>query len=120
MKTFKLNENGDVVLNNNKIEMVNSTAEIVIQTLKQVLNTNLKEWFGDEEEGIDYSVILTKNPNYDLIHETIETAVQKVAEQLGVELETDNFSYKVTGRQLKINLDIALSTGESETLSLTV
>lgn len=117
MKTFKLDTNGDVVISENKIEMV-SGVELVMQTLKQVLNTNLAEWFSDEEEGIDYSVILTKNPKSELIHDTVETAVQKVANQLEIEIETDNFNYTITGRQIDITFTISLETGESETVSL--
>lgn len=119
MKTFKIDLNGDVVITGGKIEMV-SGVELILQTLRQVLNTNLKEWFGDEEEGIDHSVILTKNPNYDLIQDTINTAVAKVAEQLEIELETDNFTFENVDRKLKIDFEISLETGESETVSVTL
>lgn len=119
MKTFKLDHNGDVSITDNKIDMV-SGIELVMQTLRTVLNTNLKEWFADESEGIDYSVILTKNPNTDLIHDTIETAVNKVAEQLGLKLDTDNYNYAVSGRAMNITFDITLENGESENVSLTI
>uniref|UniRef100_UPI0040578B40 hypothetical protein n=1 Tax=Acetatifactor sp. TaxID=1872090 RepID=UPI0040578B40 len=119
MKTFKMDQNGDVIIKNNRIEMI-SGADVVIQTLKQVLNTNLKEWFADEEEGIDHSVILTKNPNKDLIRDTINTAVYKVADQLGVELETNNFSFSTKDRELTITFEITLGTGENETVSVTL
>lgn len=118
MKTFKLNDKGDVSITDNKIDMV-SGVEVIMQTLRQVINTNLNEWFTDKEEGIDYSVILTKNPNTDLIHDTIETAVNKVAEQLGVEVETDNYTFTTTGRQMDITFDIKLS-GDTETMSLSI
>ena len=118
MKTFKLDENGDVSITNNTIDMVNGV-DLISQTLRQVLNTNLAEWFGDEEEGIDFDVILTKNPNADLIRDTIDTAVQKVADQLCANLETDNFDFSVSGRHMDINIDITLtSTGESTTVYL--
>lgn len=114
MKTFKLDSNGDVVINNNnQIELVEDL-ELVVQTLKQVINTNLGEWFSDEEEGIDYHVVLTKNPNYDLIQDTIETAVQQVADNLNVEIETDNFTFEVTGRELTIAFTMTVTSGENE------
>lgn len=119
MKTFKMDQNGDVVITNNRIEMI-SDADVITQTLRQVLNTNLKEWFTDEEEGIDHSVILTKNPNTDLIRDTISTAVYKVADQLGVELETDNFSFSTNNREMTITFEISLGTGENETVSVTL
>lgn len=118
MKTFKMDAEGDVVIKDNVIEMV-SDIELVKQTLRQVLGTNLKEWGLDETEGIDFSVILIKNPNNDLIRDTIETAVNKVATQLNVDLETDNYNFAVTGRNMNISLDIKLNGGDSETVSLT-
>lgn len=88
--------------------------ELVVQTLRQVINTNLGEWFSDEEEGIDYHVILTKNPNYDLIQDTIETAVQQVADSLNVEIETDNYTFEITGRELTIAFTITVKSEENE------
>ena len=112
MKTFKLDQNGDVVIKNNQIELVENM-ELLVQTLKQVLNTNLGEWFGDEEEGVDYKVILTKNPNYELIQDSINTAAQKVAEMLDLELETDDFTFEVDGRNLAIAFTITVGGEES-------
>ena len=119
MKTFKMDNNGDLVISENKIEMV-SGVDLIMQTLRQVLNTNLKEWFTDEAEGIDYSAILTKNPNKDLIQDTINTAVQKVADQLEIELETGNFSFEKKERHMNISFEINLSTGESEIVSISL
>lgn len=112
MKTFKLDLNGDVVIADNKIDMV-SGIEITIQTLKQVIGTNLGEWFGNGEEGVDLDVILTKNPNYDLVQNTIETAVQYVADMLGIELEADDFQYNVVGRTLDISFELTQTTEEA-------
>ena len=118
MKTFKLDQYGDVVITDNKIELVHDN-EMIVQTIKQVLNTNLGEWFTDEEEGIDFSVILTKNPNYDLIQDTINTAVQQVADILSIEIETDNFNFSLENRQLHIDFEINVgSTGESTSIQL--
>lgn len=119
MKTFKLDSNGDVVINNNQIELVEGL-ELVVQTLKQVLNTNLGEWFSDEEEGIDYHVILTKNPNYDLIQDTIETAVQQVADSLNVEIETDNFTFEIIGRELTVDFTMTVDGEESAKIEVTL
>lgn len=119
MKTFKLDQNGDAVIRNNQIELVEGI-ELVLQTIKQVLHTNLGEWFNDEDEGIDYHVILTKNPNYDLIQDTINTAVQQVAESLNVELETDNFTFEIQGRNLTVAFLITLNSTESEKVVVTL
>lgn len=119
MKTFKLDQYGDVVITNNQIELVEGV-ELIAQTLKRVLNTNLGEWFGDEDEGIDFYVILTKNPNYDLVQDTINTAVQKVADSLGVELETDNFAFDVNGRNLDIAFTLTVNGEESTEIEVTL
>lgn len=119
MKTFKLDQFGDVVITDNQIQLVEGV-ELVAQTLRQVLNTNLGEWFGDTTEGIDFRVILTKNPNYNLVHDTIETAVQKTADTLGVELETDNFTYEVKGRELTIAFTLTLNGAESTAIEVTL
>ena len=117
MKTFKLDDFGDVVIKNDKIELVEDT-ELLIQTLKQVLNTNLGEWFNDEKEGIDYHVILTKNPNYDLIEDTINTAVQQVAESQNVKLDTDNFTFETKGRNMHITFTLTINEDEQTTVKV--
>lgn len=120
MKTFKLDQDGDVVILNGQIELVEGV-ELIAQTVRQELATNIGEWLGDngEDEGIDFSVILTKNPNYDLIQDTINTAVQRVADGLGVELETDNFAFELVGRSLTINFSL-MADGESTHISMTL
>lgn len=119
MKTFKLDQYGDVVINNQQIELVEGV-QLIAQTIKQVLGTNLGEWFGDLEEGIDFHVVLTKNPNYDLIQDTINTAVQKVAYSLNVELETDNFTFDVKGRSLTVTFTLTANGTESTSIELTL
>ena len=112
MKSFKLDQYGDVVITNNKIELVEGI-ELVVQTLRQVINTNLGEWFGDESEGTDHRLILTKNPNYELVQDTINTAVQQVADSLSVELETDHFTFATKGRCLTVSFIIKMDAKES-------
>lgn len=58
MTGFQL-KNGDVVIENNEIQMV-SDAELIRQTVETVLNTNKGEWFFDEDEGINFDNILGK------------------------------------------------------------
>lgn len=119
MKTFKLDQFGDVVISNEQIQLVEGV-ELIAQTVKQVLNTNLGEWFSDKDEGIDFHVILTKNPNYDLIQDTINTAVKKVADTLGEELGTDNFTFEVDGRNLTIAFTLLLNGEESTSVEVTL
>lgn len=119
MKTFKLDQYGDVVITNNKIEYVEGI-ELIAQTVRQVIGTNLGEWFNDEEEGIDRYVILTKNPNYDLIQDTINTAVQQVADSLEVKLEADNFTFNLQGRSLTISFVLTANKTDSTRIDITL
>ena len=111
MKSFKLDNNNDVVINNNQIELVEDL-DLIIQTLRNVLNTNLGEWFGNEDEGIDYSVILTKSPNYELIEDTINTAVQYVADMYGIELEIEDLDCNVNSRTRTLYVTFTMIKGE--------
>ena len=77
MDGFMLDEKGDVVIENNEITMI-SDNELIEQNVRQVLRTNLGEWWLNEDEGIDFYVILTKNPNYKEIQDTINLGLQQV------------------------------------------
>lgn len=119
MKTFKTDQYGDVVITDNKIEYVEGI-ELIAQTVRHVLNTNLGEWFNNKNEGVDRYVILTKNPNYELIQDTINTAVQQVADSLGVELETENFTFDKKGRELNISFTLIVNQGDSTSIEVTL
>lgn len=108
MKGFKLDQYGDVVITDGKIEMVEGI-ELVAQTLRHVLGTNLGEWEFEEKEGIDFYAILTKNPNYDLIQDTINTAVRYTEDKLSVEIETGDYGFEVEGRHLTISLPFSVA-----------
>jgi len=118
MKGFKLDHNGDVVITD-KIEFVEGL-ELLTQTLKHVIATNLGEWFGDKDEGIDFYVVLTKSPNHDLIKDTINTAVYKVADSLNLEIETDNFTFDKKGRELTVSFTFTVNGNEDETASIAI
>ena len=60
MKSFKLDSNGDVVIKNGNIAMVDG-AELTAQTVRTLLGTNKGEWFGNLDEGISFKNILGKN-----------------------------------------------------------
>lgn len=59
MKGFMLDSNGDIVISNNEIQMVNGT-DLTAQTVKTVLSTNKGEWIFDKDEGINFTNILGK------------------------------------------------------------
>lgn len=59
IKGFRLDENGDVLIENGEIGMVHG-AELTQQTIKSVLGTQKGEWFLNLDEGINYQNILGK------------------------------------------------------------
>lgn len=60
MKSFALDENGDLLIKNGEIQMV-SGAELTQQKVKTVLSTNKGEWSLNVDEGIDFKNILGKS-----------------------------------------------------------
>ena len=76
MKGFKLNEHGDVVIENGVIQMAHGT-ELTKQTTKSVLGTQKGEWFLNWEEGINHNAILGKKR---YVSQTSESDKQYIAE----------------------------------------
>lgn len=113
MTGFKLDSNGDVVIKKGKIAMVSDT-DMIAQTVRQVLNTNLGEWEFDTAEGIDFHMILSKNPNYDLIRETIQLGLRQVDETFVI----TRFDCKAVDRRLTINFTAETSNGTEISISL--
>ena len=109
MKGFALVD-GDLQIANNEIEFADDM-ELIVQTVKQVLSTNNGEWLFNENEGIDFSIILGKNKNEDEIRSEIEQALAQVDETLV--LETCTFDYDKTSRRLKVHFTAKSSSGET-------
>lgn len=59
MKSFMVNERGDIVIENGTIQMVHDN-ELTLQKIKSVLGTQKGEWFLNWEEGINHENILGK------------------------------------------------------------
>ena len=74
---FKINNDGDVVIADGQIQIV-SDKELIVQKVKQLIETNLGEWEYDEREGIDRYAILAKNPLPEQVEENILSALQQV------------------------------------------
>ena len=54
MKGFALDNNGDVIIEKNKIKMIDGV-DLINQTVKTVLGTNKTEWFLNVDEGIEFN-----------------------------------------------------------------
>lgn len=88
MKGFALDANGDLLIENNDISLVVGDS-LLQQKVQTVLRTNLKEWFFDWEQGIDFSNLLGKNTTAELVRHEIERGLA----QVDASFEITEFSY---------------------------
>ena len=77
MRGFKLDQSGDVIIDNRQIQFVDGN-ELLAQTVRTLLGTTSGEWFLNTNEGIDYRNIHIKNPNFDLIRDEIQRGLLQV------------------------------------------
>jgi len=112
MKGFKLS-NGDVVIENNKIVMVDGN-DLLRQTVESVLQTNKGEWFLNEDEGINFKAILKKAPDFDEIRGEILDGLQQVDETFIIE----EFDWTITDRNLALAFTARNSKDEAVTGSV--
>lgn len=87
MYGFKLDDNGDLKINGGVIENVRDE-ELTIQTIKTVLGTNRGEWFLNEDEGVEFSMILGKGVTEDMIRSQVEDAINQVDPTLYLDVFT--------------------------------
>lgn len=81
MQGFLLDSKGDVVIENNAIQLI-SDNELIAQTVQRVLMTNLEEWEFNKDEGIDFGILFTRNPDYQAIEDCIRSGLSQVDEEL--------------------------------------
>ena len=96
MKGFSV-DRGDVVVNKT-IPLVEGI-ELLQQKAELVIGTNKGEWIHDLEEGIDYHVILRKNPDEGEIRQTIEEALKRLDETFVI----TSFELTMKGRDAVIS-----------------
>lgn len=96
MKGFALDANGDVLIENNEISIVTGD-KLLQQKVWAILRTNLKEWFFDWSQGIDYNNLLGKGKNEELARYEVERGLSQVDETFTI---TD-FKYEVDTQQRK-------------------
>lgn len=77
MKGFKLDEDGDVIINKKDIRIIEES-ELLKQTVATVLKTNKKEWSFNKNEGINFRKIITKNPDIELIKNEIQEGLKQI------------------------------------------
>ena len=109
MKGFALDTNGDVIIDKNKIKMVDGTG-LIRQTVQAVLGTNKNEWFLNVDEGIDFNNILGKKKDDDIIRNEILQGLLQVYSSFV--FETFNCDFDNKYRKLTISFKAKNSTGE--------
>lgn len=93
-----MDETGDVIVANNEISLVIGS-ELTRQKVQNVLRTNLKEWFLDWEEGVDYHNIIGKGITEELIRYEIERGLEQVDSTFAITefvCDIDKVNRKVT------------------------
>lgn len=109
MKGFTMDETGDVVVANNEI-MLTTGSRLIQQQVQNVLQTNLREWFFDWNEGIDYHNIIGKGITAELIRYEIERGLTQVDSTFAV----TEFSCDIDSANRKVTVDFQAVTGTGE------
>lgn len=107
MKDLQVDSNGDLVLSNGDFAYI-SDGNLLAQKTRLILGTNKGEWEYNLDEGIDFHVILTKNPNYDMIVDTVQDGLHQVEE--GLQITDYSFSLDAE-RHLTMKFTAELSDG---------
>lgn len=77
MKGFKIDENGDVVIANGVVQMVEDD-ELTLQKVQTVTGTKRGEWFNNPDEGIDFRYLLGKNVTDEMAYGQILSGLKQV------------------------------------------
>lgn len=83
MKSIAIDDNGDLIIKNNEIVMATG-AELLRQKVQTILKTNLREWFFDWEQGIDFKNILGKGINEELVRYEIDRGLKQVDDTFNI------------------------------------
>lgn len=109
MKSFALDANGDLLIENNEISMAVGDG-LLQQKVWTVLRTNLKEWFFDWEQGVDFNNLLGKETDADLVRHEIERALAQVDETFRITEYT--YSADRAQRRATVTFKAATDSGE--------
>lgn len=109
MKGFALDSNGDVIIENNRIKMIDGN-ELIRQKVQTVIGTNKGEWFLNIDEGIDFNNLLGKKKDDEIIRNEIIQGLQQVDSSFV--LETFNCDFDRKNRKLTVNFKAKNSDGE--------
>lgn len=114
MFTFKTDDSGDVVFENNILQSV-SRQDMDIQTFRQLFSTRKGEYFLNSKEGLDFSPFFGRK---DFNKDEATAALQDVGRQIPSFLEFKNIEYIIDNstRKLQIIMEIVFADGTEATI----
>ncbi len=98
MKAFKVSNNGDLIIENGDLVIVDKHEEIR-QSIERILTTNVGEWFLDMEFGLDYQAIQGKGKTKESIKLAITEAIYQEPRVKTVDIKDIEID---TNRHLKV------------------
>lgn len=109
MKGFKLDDNGDVVVGDTDIEMVEDN-ELKKQNIQTVLGTNKGEWPLNKDEGITFSQVLGKGVTADMARTQVQDGLKQVDSSMYI--DKLDFSFDNQSRAANVNFAAKNNNGE--------
>jgi len=113
LKDLKISASGDLELKKNDFDFV-SGKDLTAQKCRLILSTNKKEWFLNENEGINFRAILVKNPNQDEIIDTVRAGLRQVDDTF----EITEYHFETIKRHLILTFKAINSSGEELNLAV--
>jgi hypothetical protein len=109
MKDLALDEKGDVLIENGEINLVVGDS-LLRQKVMTILRTNLKEWFFDWDQGVDFDNLLGKGVGDELARYEIERGLHQVDNSFTI----TEFSYTPdkSTRKAKVTFKAQIDNGE--------
>ena len=98
MKAFKVSNNGDLIIENGDLVIVDKHEEIR-QSIERILTTNVGEWFLDMEFGLGYQAIQGKGKTKESIKLAITEAIYQEPRVKTVDIKDIEID---TNRHLKV------------------
>lgn len=115
MRDFKLDNNGDVIIEDGDISMTSDNEEIS-QRIATTLRTRLNEFEPvDEPMGLTRENALGKGYNQDFLQEDIEDAISTQVDE-NIDVQEINFTKSDADRSLSVEVKYMLPNGDVETV----
>lgn len=109
MKDLQVDAKGDLIISGNDLQLVRDK-QLTAQKVRLILGTNKGEWLLNEDEGINFRVILTKNPNEDEILDTVRDGLRQIDETFVIT------EYKFETKQRHLTLTFKATNDSGETI----